>query len=453
MRRTTPAVATTLAALLLAGCGWGGDGKADGEHGGRGSGGSAPPSLAKLAVPSGYEADHGWDEELGWVPPDVPPPVAVAGKSGVVAYVTQSGEGYAVRARTAAGGKVRWTSAAFRTPTSMAEADEVIYNDDAGIPQVTTVEQDGREYVAVWAHGVVKGDAVTKDKEIVQVDAYAADASGVSVKPLRRVRVPADDVDGGTLDIRDGGDGLLITWRNIGYHGASVDLATGTVTRYDEPDTLMPECDGGGCSYSRVVGVTSRGPLIGTANGFGVPREWSGTDFVPKEADKSAKGTVSGVRGDLFVARWPAAGDSDAFVFSAHDTDSGRLLASMTCGGGLEDQKKGKYDTVTSTNGRYVAYGTVVFDLKTGKGLCLEGDEDRRSVVIRHLRDDGIAYGVAAVVGDDKPGVEVRVSGGAPKALAAGTVLPHGVLDGSGLFVTGGDEGATGRLLSVRQES
>ncbi|MFF6781843.1 hypothetical protein [Streptomyces sp. NPDC012510] len=36
---------------------------------------------------------------------------------------------------------------------------------------------------------------------------------------------------------------------------------------------------------------------------------------------------------------------------------------------------------------------SVVFDVKSGTGLCLEGDDTRRSIKIRALTDDGFAYG------------------------------------------------------------
>jgi hypothetical protein len=456
MRRAKAAVAATiLAGLLLTGCGSGSDDHSGSKssQGDKGSVGSA--SLTKLAVPSAYASDQGWDQDLSWVPQGAAAdPVATDGEA--VVYVVQSGDGYAVQVRDAATGKMRWTSAPYQVPAVITEPSNFGYSDsNPEIPRVSVVRQGGRTYVAAWAHGQQKGDALTKSQEVVQVGLYAMDASGASVAPLHRVSVPVT-ARGGTVKAYDGGDGLVIAWRDtVGPRSVSVDAATGKVATYDNPAGLVPECPSA-CISGQVVAVTSKGPLAANSlGGFGVAGGWASQNIAPKGADAGkipkggyVSGNVAGVRSGMFLAFWKAADGSDTRIWSAHDLESGRLLASTTCG---EQGTDSLADAVASPNGRYLALDSVVFDVKAGRGLCLQGDDTRRTVEIRSLTDDGTAYGETDADSGAKSAVEVNVRGTTPKALPEGTLLPVGTPAGGGLFAL--RENGAGMRLSFRKES
>ncbi|MHC3452361.1 hypothetical protein [Streptomyces prasinus] len=446
MRTTRAALAVILAGVLVAGCGADGDGGPDKSGAGRGEG--AHGSLAKLTVPAAYDSGRGWDQVLDWVPEDAAAdPVATDGET--VAYLVRSGDGYAVQARDGATGEVRWTGAPYRTPPMAPDAPGAVE-----IPGVGIVRQGGRTYVVVWATGERTGDALGKSEDVVQVGIYPADASGGSVAPLHRVSVTVDTQES-AVEVRDSGAGLLIMWRDAGHHSAALDMESGKVTRYDGAAALIPGCESTTCLDSRAVAVTVKGPVInGAQGGMGVPDGWRGEDVAPEgvEAGRTfvsgeQNGTLTGVHDGRFVARWRQAGDSGASVRSAHDLADGRLLASTAC---EEDGQEPELPPAASPNGAYLAQGTVLFDVKAGKGLCLAGDETRRSVRIGAVSDSGTAYGVTYPESSARSVVELDASTGSPKVLPEGTLLPAATLDGAALFTQ--RENGTGLRLSVRLE-
>ncbi|ULR52752.1 hypothetical protein [Streptomyces deccanensis] len=449
MYRTKAAVAVTLAGVLLAGCSSDGDGGSDTGRDGKGSGTKAP-TLADVTVPSGYDGAKGWDQEVDWVPESTESQMPVATDGETVTYILRSDEGYTVQARDAATGKVRWTSAPYQVPTVITDKPSYGYDEDnAEIPQVTVVRQDGRTYVAAWAHGRQEEDALTKSNEVVQVDLYAMDSSGASVAPLHRATVPVT-ANQGTVQVRTGGSeaGLLVAWEdNPSMLAASVDAATGKVTQYDDADRI-PDCTLM-CGSQPVVAVTPKGPVSqGSLDGFGLEAGWSSRDIAPKGADPgladSPKGHIAAVREGVFIAGWNAA-DSDTPVWSVHDLDTGRLLGSTACG---EKPAFTVADGVSSPDGRYVAHNSVVFDTESGAGLCLQGDGTRRTIGVRALTDDGIAYGETDAESGATPVIELKVSDGTPKALPEGTQLPAAVLKEAALFTL--RENGAGLRISVR---
>ncbi|MER6353235.1 hypothetical protein ABT186_15660 [Streptomyces sp. NPDC001634] len=442
MRRTRMTVAATaLAGALLTGCGSGdGGGTGTGPDHKGGSGASRGAAPVKLAVPPEYDGGKGWDQEIDWVPQDADvDPVTTDGET--VAYIIRSGNGYAVQARDGATGKVRWTSASYRTP-AVDSQDRIAVD----TPRLTTVRQGGRSYFAAWAVGEQPGDALTKNQELTQINIYPADSSGSSVAPLHHVSVPVSTLRSGPVKVRDSGAGLLVMWNSTPPGSATVDAATGKVTGYDEEHPF--NC-GSDCSFDGVVAVTRKGPVVNaTSQGFLVPGGWTSSDIAPKNVND---GTFFGVDHGMFVVHWRSAD-----VWSVHDLQSGRLLASTACDNGLEYNE---YSPITSPNGTYLAFGSVVFDVKTGKGLCQAGDKTRRSFKIAALADDGTAYGVPDDetrygVAKDTPGptpvVELNVSTGSPKALPQGTLAPVATLNGGAVFTQ--RENGAGLRLSVRQK-
>lgn len=444
MRRTSAAVAATaLAGLLLAGCGSDGDNGPEAGKEDKNSGESV--SLAELAVPSAYDSTKGWDHEIGWVTEDTnADPVTTDGET--VAYIIQSGDGYAVQARDAATGKVHWTGKPYQIPT--------VDYDRWGMsgPRITTVQQDGRSYIVAWATGDTAGDALTKSEEVTQVYIYAADASGDAVAPLHRVSVPVEGSPQSNL-VRDGGAGLMLIWDTGGPYRVTIDLTTGKFTQYDSMDDEF-DCSELLCSNGRVAATTSKGPVVnGSRGGFGVPGGWASVDFAPEGAEAGEtflggeqNGELVGVHDGKFVAEWRSA-DSDATIWSAHDLESGRLLASTSCvNNGVSADG---YVTVTaSQNGAYLAYGPVVLDTKTGEGVCMGEDGTRRAIGFTAVDEDGTGYGTTDA--DTKPVVELKVSTNSPNVLPEGTLLPAGMTADGALFVQ--RENGVGLRISVRQK-
>ncbi|MDX3454275.1 hypothetical protein PV396_20395 [Streptomyces sp. ME02-8801-2C] len=469
-------MAAVVAGLVLAGCGGGGaqpekaeraadagDPKADGQPGG---------SLAELTVPAAYAADRGWDQELPWVRKGAETaPVAVAPGSGTVAYVVADQAEMYVQVRKATTGKVLWTSAPWTPPGSL---DDSAGNDPAATApgSVTAVSAGGREYFVAWAHGLAGKDELHDGKEIVQAVVYAADAGGGSkdaVAPLRTIDVPVAANNGtaqGEASVRDGGAGqALVSWVDgFDAHAAAIDVTSGKVTTWG---------DGTGA----VVGTSGRGPLMnGSGGGFGVSGGWSSSDVTPEgvAAEQSAgfgpdlaNGTAQTIADGKVVASWttskaPNADGSEETVRTVHDAATGKVLLRAECRDRTLTQTFDSDDTVlgdsvltsVSPNGRYLAYGWMLFDLQKGTAVCLaagaDGDEGRKDMLIDSVRDDGTAYGI--VPGSSpRVAVEIPASTGAPKALPTGTEVPAYTPAGAGIFLTWIEGG--GILLSGRAES
>lgn len=476
------AAAAMLVAALVAGCSGGGDGKGDGPQGGDKPGemfGGKPP--AKLSVPPAYQGDKGWDENLDWVPGNVyTVPVSAVPKAGAVALLELSDSGsvngFEVTVRSADTGKVRWTSKPWQVPTPLeGAAGDPQFGEKSEIPDVTTVVQDGKEYVVAYAHGMKGQDQLHEGKEIVQLAVYDAEATGTSVAPLRVIDVPVS-ADPGEVSLSDDGGLLLVGWGDEGPYpdaSAAVDLLTGKVTSYEDADGLLPQCEEQTiCDGGRAVAATAQGPLVSLdGGGFGIPQGWFSDTVRPAGAERrvgvieSWNGRVYGVGDGLVVAYWdtpPPEGEvygSDTPMWAVHDVATGEIRASMTCDAESPDLDLAsrEYPVVTSPDGRFAAAGPVAFDLKEKRGICLASDGDRKTVALGSIRNDGTAYGaVVADAGADGPPVVVQADlaagAGHEKVLDTGVEGPlHVSLDGHGLFLTR-DEDENLRV-SLRKES
>ncbi|MFJ5546259.1 hypothetical protein [Streptomyces sp. NPDC093225] len=453
--KATAALAAVLTAALLGGCSNAPSPDDTGRPGGTASADAKAP--ARLAVPPAYDGAKGWDESLPWVPENADAPVAVLpGAEGVAVLTVGDAGGFAVRTRAADTGELLWTSAVWKPPLPLEYADK----DD--IPAVLGVEQDGRKFVVVSAHGTVGKDDLHEGTEVVRLAVFdAADGQATGRKPLREIDVPvtvkADD--GGWRVGADGGRVLVAHGEHGRYpgRGATVDLISGKVTTFGHPSGLLKQCEGKSleCGWSRVVAVGPKGPLVGLGQGFGVPGGWFSDAVMPAGAARtysfgfsdSWNGDVYGVAGGRFLAQWHGTeknGSDGPTVWSVHEVGSGAPLARMECA--YDDfptvTSQGiyrDYPVVTSPSGRYLAAGPVAFDLERKQGVCLQGDGNRKTIAVGAVADDGAAYGT--VVGDTSDRVvarlDLKTATGDAKVLGAGVEVPqHTSVAGSGLFVT-----------------
>ncbi|WP_200260324.1 hypothetical protein [Streptomyces sp. HSG2] len=92
----------------------------------------------------------------------------------------------------------------------------------------------------------------------------------LSVKPLREIDVPVS-ADPGRVRVRAEGGRLLVAWVEGGMYprwSHAVDVATGGVTSYKEPDRLLPQCERDvACSDSRVMAASADGPIVAMGGG------------------------------------------------------------------------------------------------------------------------------------------------------------------------------------------
>ncbi|TLQ43971.1 hypothetical protein [Streptomyces marianii] len=473
MRAARTMAGAVLAAAVVTGCSGSDSAGTKGEGGGPDATSAAKP-LVKLSVPSAYDGAKGWDESLVWVPESVGTlPVAVVPRSETVAMMYAAPGGYTVKVRTADGGQVRWASAPWNPPTPVEGAEgNPESGESAEIPDVTGVEQDGRAYVVAYAHGMRGKDDLHEGTEVVRLAVYPADASGSSVKPLREIDVPVS-ADPGEVRVRAEGGRLLVAWGEDGMYprwSHAVDVATGAVTPYKDSENLLPQCDEVvACPNSRVMAASEVGPLVAMGRGgFGVPGRWFSDDVRPDGVDARSgllgtwNGDVYGVGDGRLLARWSRGGKYGADVdpvWSVHDLRTGRIQARLECGydGAQQFDAARDYPVVTSPSGRYLAAGPVAFDLERKKGICLDSDGNRKTIVLGSIRDDGTAYGAVqedSATSDIEPVVaqlDLTTGTGEPKVLGAGIDIPqYTSVNGSGLFATR-DEDKNVRI-SLRRE-
>ncbi|MEU9003481.1 hypothetical protein [Streptomyces sp. NPDC048551] len=441
-----------LAGALFAGCG-GGDGKAPvpAQGDAKASGKPAPPAqgvTVQLTTPPAYAADQGWQQSLTWMPQKYSskPPVAVGTRTDLVAYVTVSEDGYVTQARQASTGRTLFTGKPWQPPTSMAEAGKYGYEGNSvELPSISTAFQDGREYVVTWAHGILGGDALNKGKEVVRLAVYPADASGDAVAPEREIDVPVEtrgpnnSNDEENLRVEDYGTGLQVHWSGPINGAVSVDLTTGTI-----------DACGDSCTKGRGEVKTGKGWLVQDMYGsFLVPGAWTAFDAIPPGAS-AKKGEVSmdglyrsTTRGHVFSS-WHTPADKILSPLTAvHDATTGLLETSMPC--------ELKHSApVASPNGRFVADGTVAFDLQRRQGTCLgENEQRKQGVFVKAVTDAGTAYGtVGNGLGDTSTAeVDLASGTGTPKLLPPGTVVPAWAMKDTGVFLTPGPAG--GLLVSA----
>ncbi|MFE2326514.1 hypothetical protein ACFXD5_21720 [Streptomyces sp. NPDC059385] len=473
MRVATSVGGVVLAVALLAGCAGGNGGSRDQNKNGFDQPNQQTKPLAKLNVPSAYDPAKGWDATLNWVPDVVRSiPVTAAPRAGVIAMMRVASDGYTVEARAADTGEGRWISAPWNPPTQVEGAAGDAESGKWGeIPDVLVVEQDGREFVLAYAHGMRGKDSLHEGTEVVRIAVYAADAAGTSVKPLREIDVPVS-ADPGEVRVNPTGGRILVAWGGsepFPDSAAAVDVATGRVDSYEKPDRLLSQCATAvACASTRVMAATAEGPLVGMGTGgFGIPGRWFSDAVRPDGVEAktgilgSWNGDVYGVAGGHVLAGWSAGGTLGAPkdpLWTVHDMRTGQLRASMICAYDVADANEGRdYPVIAAPDGQYLAAGPVVFDLRRGKGICLEGDGNRKTIALVSIRDNGTAYGAvqdkSAAAGAEAVVAELNLttSTGEPKVLGVGVGVPYFTgVKGSGLFLDRDEE--KNLRVSLRRE-
>ncbi|MFD8936297.1 hypothetical protein ACFV0R_13770 [Streptomyces sp. NPDC059578] len=430
--------------------------------------------VATLSVPPGYRPAQGWDESLAWVPRSIYT-IPVEATEDQVAVILAASNGYTVRARDAADGRVRWTSAALQPLTPVEAGEGGLGGGDARteIPGLETVAINGSDHFVAWTHGIRDKDELHEGTEVLRLSVYPADAQGEAVKPLREIDVPLSAAPG-AISLHGGRDGqLLVGWGAEALYPSStaaVDMASGKVTVHKAPDRLLPQCtEQGSCSGSRVVDVVGGTPLVTSGGGgFGLPGRWSSDDVRPRGLPEtsgmwgSLNGVVHSTTNGRVLAAWhpdpQAEGAAAHPTWSVHDIRTGQLLASMRCDYTVPSSDHGSRDTeaVTSINDRFLFAGPVTFDLERKKGLCTAGDGNRKTVLVASVDNRGTAYGVVEETAETESPTLVQLDlttpTGTPEPLEPGTKAPVvGDLKGHGVFITRDANEAL--LISLRRRS
>lgn len=362
-----------------------------------------PPSI-QLSVPPLYDTSRGWESDLEGTQLALPRSEAVA------VYSEQDGV-YRFTVLDAATGEQRWRSVPLR-PLGPTDLPYV----------VSTV--DDREYLTVWSTGVTGDDAFNVGEEVVSIDIFPVEGpSGDAVKP-RHVEVA------GTGDVHGWGTGLVV--EDDGDTVVAVDPATGDTTEYRLDELAPPpgcsDCD----TQRRVVALTANGPLLATVldldeSDYWVPGGWTASDLRPEKADPEREPTLLRVADNLLLLGWPGAGDTDGYLWQVVDSAAGRVVASVRCGGEEATTDAGAR---LSANGRYLANGPRVFDLKEGTGECHERTETTHQLDFSVATDEGVAYGHSST-GD---AVQLDMGSGELSTLEDDVVFPFGDTAGYGLF-------------------
>ncbi|MCB8905486.1 MULTISPECIES: hypothetical protein [unclassified Streptomyces] len=465
-------IGTTGTSILLAGallCGLSACSSDSGANGGgastRGaSGGGAAnggdagsadgaPLSSKIAAPSAFDTAKGWEVEAEWLPQGQPLPYAVSQKAGTVAHLDKTGQGYVLKVREAASGKVLSTSRPWQGPKpTEKQADET--SGALAVPQIALVSGLDREYFAVWARGEARSDELHEYKEVVAVAFYPADASGKDMTPVGAGNAEAPDGEFDRPGVLPGPGGLVVT----SYGGDSIlvsvdgkvhDTSDAKVSlngKSTDPDFLM--------SFPSAKGLVTNGDdRFGGDGGFGADGGWQSTRVAPPGVEAVLKkesvgsgmtetpnGRIAGAAGSYVIANWLTAGDG---VSAVHDLSTGAVRATAPCrtddteyairipgpgsGAGVKP--------ALSPDDRFLVTGGTVFDLRTGKGTCADRGQDAKEITLSTVGDDGTAYGTA---GERPPLTPVSVSAttGAATPLPEATALPAAMASGAGLFVT-----------------
>ncbi|MEU2027032.1 hypothetical protein ABZ565_33620 [Streptomyces sp. NPDC016469] len=293
-----------------------------------------------------------------------------------------------------------------------------------------------------WAHGMQGRDELHEGKEVVRLAVYAAGSRGDAVVPLREISVPVAAAPGET-HVLDDGHRLMVTWGSNqgGPHGtgaAVVDAVSGKVDPRNHANIEMEVCPPGrSCSGAAFVAISKAGPVLANTDnlgGFGVPGTWKSPDVTPKGFARTTgpmdefNGRAYGAVGTHLLTAWEGGRypNGSGPVIMVQDVATGRVEAQVECGGLLDAVDEWGHQITASPKGRYLAAGPVAFDLQQEKGICLEGDGDRKDVSLTSITDEGMGYGIVdGTDSSDRPiHVQVPFETARPEALRTGTLIP-----------------------------
>ncbi|MFP8963778.1 hypothetical protein ACLIYP_24985 [Streptomyces nanhaiensis] len=445
------ALVAVVAAGMLAACGGSGDeGGAGGAESAGGLGkppaGAGKPLKTPVRAPEGFDTSKGWQETLTWLPEGaLTAPVDAAPEAGVVAFLQRDGEAYTVEARDAVTGALRWKGEPWEPPA--AEDGGGLSARAPQVPHLLVVRGKGREYVVVWAHGLRGEDALSKGERVVSLALYPADSSGKEAAPARTVTVPAD-TRSGDVEVRDGGGGLLVRWKDLGWNAAVVDVSTGRFETYPADQKLPVYCQKVGCGNGEVGALSPNGPVVALSTlGFGVPGGWQASDAVPpgvdtEEYERYRDGRMWTTVGDHVLSSWNAEDDPlGRPVWAVHDLSTGKLEMSALCHT-TERSAAAPPRTALSPNGRYAVTGALALDFERGEAHCFGETDERKGVRLLSVGDDGTAYGHTGGGGaTESAPVAVSLATGEAEALPRDTEIPFLSLPEAGGFSPAADGG------------
>ena len=441
---------------VLSACGadGGGAGANDASRGGAGGKGAADvPLTSKITVPEAFDAGKGWEVRADWLPEGQPFPYAASPKSGRIAYLDKTGQGYVLNVREAASGRLLATSKPWAAP-KLTEEQSKEYTSALAVPRIALISGGDREYFAVWARGEQRKDELHDYKEALSAAFYPADASGKGVAPAGAGNVAAPDSGFGShLGVFPGAGGLLV----MSFSDSVLISPDGKVTDNGDAEVSIA---GKKAKPEYTMTFPGRDGLVTTAKhpgnghgGFGVDGGWDSSkatppgveptleyDSVVNAKEQVPNGHLVGAAGDFLIAGW---GKGREDVSSVHESATGKVRATAPCGTPDTDYlavvpkvtDRNQVPPAVSPSGRYLVKGGNVFDLETGKGVCADAGEDAKEITLASVGDDGTAYGIA---GEDAPRTPVSVSAatGAAKPLSEKTVTPDAMAKGAGVFVT-----------------
>ncbi|MET9516544.1 hypothetical protein [Streptomyces sp. NPDC002994] len=393
--------------LLLATCGGGNEGekRTKPEPAKPAKKSAAVGPATRLAVPSAYTSEQGWQIT------NVSPDYAVAPSAGRVGYLERvSATRFRLRTVDAASGKTRWKGDAWQ-PLS----------DPTYFPRLLTVARDGREYFVTWSYGKVGEDALTSADMIVALDVYDVESGA-----QQRVELPWEDVP----TVNGAGPGILVS--DGGAESAVVDPATGLVTHIAASDLRYPKGCGDCRVQTQVRAVTEKGLLVSGRREFWVRGGWHSRKTAPAGTD-SASGVPTSVTDGRVLARWQkkraGKGAADYDVWAVHDTATGKVLAKAECRKPAIEPGT-RPQAAVAPEGRYMVAGSLGFDLETATGHCFEEADGTKPLSLTMVTDTGMAYGTTTT---NTP-VEADLTTSRPTALPTNVHIPAVEVAGTALF-------------------
>ncbi len=404
-----------------------------------------PERLKKLSVPPAYDSAKGWQHTFGSLPEDLSSiPATMGTKTKSLAYLRTGPTGHVIQSRALGSGRLRWSSKVWNPPVPVEEASDEDSDSGQNAPNLIIAVHGGREYVVAWGHGMEGKDELHNGREIVKLSIFPSDASGYDVTPERTVSVPFEVGRTKELRVHGGSQGILVT---AGSHAASVNVRSGKVKQYEDANELLKQCADSACLGSEIPTLTSLGPVVSTegVEGFGVPGHWFSEELAPKG---KTNGKLLAATDESLFASWETKGwgGSSKTVFTVHDPETGAIEARVTCSEDAYSDGKDMWGNESrmppasvSPNGRYLVAGSVAFDLKEKRGICLMGDGNRKRLILLSVGDNGIAYGGTApedADGEHSTPVAVPLASGSPKVLPQGTQIPLMMGPGVGGFFT-----------------
>ncbi|MES4901286.1 MULTISPECIES: hypothetical protein [unclassified Streptomyces] len=367
--------------------------------------------VTRISVPSTYDNSRGWQERVTPGGLDGVVPLTTAPRSHLVVYLDSTGTEYVIKARDEKTGKLRWRSRPWAPPVPEEGLTET---GDAPPPQLAVVTDGDAEYVVAYAYGEKQKDELSPVREVVEVVSYRADSSGQAVAPLRTTDVT---VSGEPDRINADGLGVVVTEYD---RVSTVDITTGQTHEYKSCDM----CGKQGYAFAMV----DKGLVVSSpATGYEVLGAWDGDDTVP-DGYRDGYGNAIAVTEDYVIGTWDHLDGDHPARWVVHDARSGEVVVDMPCSppDGTGTANPTFHTPSVSANGRYLVVGTGAFDLKSKKGYCFEGTDERNPIELSTVDDDGVAYGVSVPTDGSEPNprVQVPLKTAIPKIAPDGATMP-----------------------------